>query len=246
MKQRLLVSLLMGLVGPVAAQHTEYSGRADFGLFRFSGQGAASVSTVSYYNDYLSTGPNGFASNSYGRKVGTGFTVGGRMQHVGPHNGLLALDIGYDRMRSRAAVNQVDYSSSPFSSFRSWYPADGTIAIITQNLTAFLGAGHRFQVRTVNLDLLAGPEAAYVFGVRQKGSGSFEYNNGTTWKINRSEVIRRRGDVRLHAEVTAWYEKIGVTAGYSYGLINYANGLDGSYEEAYSRLLRLGLTYRVR
>ncbi|UOG74050.1 hypothetical protein MTX78_18240 [Hymenobacter tibetensis] len=246
MKKTILVPLLLGLAGPVAAQHTEYNGRAGLGLFRFSGQGAASVSTISYYNDYLSTGPNGFASNSYGREVGTGFMVGGRMQHVGSHNGLFALDIGYDRMRSQAAVNQVDYSSSLFSSFRSWYPADGTIAIITQNLTAFLGAGHRFQVGTVNLDLLAGPEAAYVFGVKQKGSGSFEYNNGTSWKINQSEVIRSRGDVRLHAEVTAWYEKIGVTAGYSYGLINYQGGLYGSDAAVYSRTLRLGMTYRVR
>ncbi|HEX8425132.1 hypothetical protein [Hymenobacter sp.] len=247
MKQTILFSLLVGLAGPVAAQHTEYSGRAGLGLFWFGGHGAEAVSSVSYYADNLGTGPNGSISNPYGRKVGTGFTLGGRMQHVSQGNGLTTLDIGYDRMRSRAAVKQVDYSPSPYSSaYIGTYTADGTTNLVTQNLTVFLGAGHRFQVGAVNLDLLAGPEAAYVFGMKNKGSGSFDYNNGTPWKVNQESYKENRGDFRLHAEITAWYQRVGITAGYAHGLVSYRGGQYGNNESVYSRTLRLGMIYRVQ
>lgn len=87
--------------------------------------------------------------------------LGGRLQRVGTHNGLLALELGYEWLQSRTAVTAVDYASFGYSSFRSGaYEADGHTALQNQNPTAFLGAGRRFTVGGVNIDALAGPEGA--------------------------------------------------------------------------------------
>lgn len=191
MKHALLFLPLLVLAGPVAAQHMELIGRAGLGLFRFGGPDAAPISGVSYYGDYFGQGPGGSVYEPYGRKLGAGFSVGGRVQRVGQRNGLLALEAGYEHLRSRAVVDQVDYSTSLFSSFREQYQADGSTQLITQNLTAFLGLGHRFAVGSVSLDVLAGPEGAYVFNIRQKGSGT--YNNGTAWTVNDDVMASNRG-----------------------------------------------------
>ena len=62
-------------------------------------------------------------------------------------------------LSSRTDVTVVDFydgQSAP-------RPADGTAYLRTQSLTAFLGLGRRFEVSKTSIDVLAGPEAAYIF-----------------------------------------------------------------------------------
>lgn len=245
MRKQFLLGPLLALALPAAAQHTELIGRAGLGLFRFGGRAAARVAGVSYYDDYFD-GPGGSGYSPYGRRLGAGFTLGGRGQRVGRRNGLAALEVGYDWLRSRMAVDLVSYSPAIYSSRGPvGYAADGTVQLRTQHLTAFLGLGHRFQVAAAELDLLAGPEVAYVFGGREQGNGT--YNGGTPWTINQdNRGSFNRADARLRADLTAWYQRVGLTASYAHGLINYQGGLVGASREVYSRTLRLGLAYRLR
>jgi len=240
MKKHFLLLPLLALAAPVAAQHTELMGRAGLGLFKFGGKSAQSTSGINYYN---SSG-EGYTNSPYGSRVGTGFALGGRVQRVGVRNRLLALDLGYEWLRSRTNITSLSSSSSPYSSFTGIYLAEGSTALQTKNLTAFLGLGHRFQCSAVELDALIGPELAYVFGFREKGSGT--YNGGTTWTTDQRHRAFNRGDARLRADVTAWYHRVGANASYSYGVLNYQSGLMGASPEVYSRTLRLGLAYRLR
>ena len=89
-----------------------------------------------------------------------------------------------------------------------------------------------------------GPEVAYVFDFREKGSGSYDGNH--TWATYQRDRADNRFDARLRAEATAWYHRVGFNASYSHGFINYRGGLMGGSPEAYARILRLGLAYRLR
>lgn len=237
----LLLLLLGALARPVAAQTSEVVGRAGLGLMRFGGTDAQSASFVSYTPnnaDYSHT------NSPYGSRVGAGGALGLRVQRVGAHQGLLALDLGYEWLRSRTNVTEVLYSAALYSSFRRTYPADGSTQLSSQNLTAFLGLGHRFGLGTVAVDVLAGPELAYVFGFREKGSGT--YDGGTVWTTNRPDREFNRFDARLRADATAWRHRAGLNVSYSHGFSNYQGGLMGASPEVYARILRLGLAYRLR
>ena len=237
----LLPLLLLGPALPAAAQTCEIVGRACLGLMRFGGPDAQSASFVNYIPDDASFS---YTNSPYSRRPGAGVAPGLRVQRVGAHRGLLALDLGYEWLRSRTNVTEVLYSPSLYSSFRGAYSADGSTHLVSQNLTAFLGFGHRFELGAVAVDALVGPELAYVFGLREKGSGT--YNGDKNWETDLRDRAANRFDVRLRADATAWYHRIGLNASYSHGLINYQSGLKGASPEVYARILRAGLAYRLR
>lgn len=230
---------LLALAMPAAAQHTELIGRANAGLMQFGGASAVGTSFVNYSTDY------GYTNSPYGSKPGTGFALGGRVQRVGGKGGLLALDLGYESLRSRTAVTSVFYSSSMLSSYVATYNADGSTNLHAQALTALLGVGHRFSVGSVDVDAVAGPELAYIASLREKGSGT--YDGGKTWSTSLERGSRATFDPRLRADATVWCHQFGFNASYSYGFHNYLSGmLGGANPEAYARVLRLGLAYRLQ
>ncbi|MCI1186618.1 hypothetical protein MON38_04250 [Hymenobacter sp. DH14] len=242
MKKHFLLLPLLALAVPAAAQRTEIIGRVGLGLFKFSGTGTEHTSFINYSNDFGE--PNGYTNNPYSNRFGTGVSFGARAQHVGQKNGLLAFDLGYEWLRNRSTITQLYYSPALTSSFRGAYSADGNTNLATRNVTAFLGLGHRFQVGTIEIDALAGPEAAYVFGFSEKGSGT--YNGNLNWAIEQRDRAFNRFDARLRADATAWYHRVGVNASYSYGFINYRGNQLGGNSDASARILRLGLAYRLR
>ena len=237
----LLPLLLLGLTLPATAQTCEIAGRTGLGLMRFGGPDARSTSSVAYLPNMADFS---YTNSPYGSYLGAGVALGLRAQRVGAHQGLLALDLGYEWLRSRVNITQVEYSPSFSSSFRGTYRADGSTHLVSQNLTAFLGLGHRFGLGAVALDVLVGPELAYASGFREKGTGT--YDGDKTWATGQRNRAKNLFDVRLRADATAWYHRVGFNASYSHGFINYQGGLLGADPEVYARILRLGLAYRLR
>lgn len=238
MKKFLLLPLL-ALAAPVAAQHTELVGRAGLGLMQFGGKDALNTSQVNYtnFNGY----EGGYTNSPYGSRLGVGFGVGGRLQRVGRRQGLLALDLGYDWLQARTAISTLNYYDGSSNTPR---PATGTSSLRSQHLTFFLGLGHQFVLHNINLDVLAGPELAYVFGFSEMGSGT--YDGGTAWTTDRPGREFNRADAALRADATAWCHRLGFNASYSFGLLNYQGGLLGASRAVYSRTMRLGLAYRLK
>ena len=238
MKKHLLLLPLLATAMPAAAQHTEVIGRAGLSLMQFGGKDAHNTTHVNYtnYNGY----EGGYTNSPYGGRLGAGFTLGARAQRVGARNGLLLLDLGYEKLRSRTNIEILDYYNGTSNTPRA---ATGTASFQTQNLVAFLGFGHRFAVSNTVLDVLAGPELAYIFDFHEKGSGT--YNGNLSWTTDRRNNAANRFDARLRADATAWYHRVGCNVSYSHGLINYQSGLIGGSPEVYARILRLGLAYRL-
>ncbi|MFD2721426.1 hypothetical protein ACFST9_22115 [Hymenobacter monticola] len=241
MKKLLLLPLLT-FAAPVAAQHIELQARAGTGLFRFGGADAQNASFINY-SDF----PGASYTNSpYGSRWGAGLALGARAVRVGARNGLLAFDLGYEWLQSRTNITGLSAAFPAYSSYRGLYNADGSTALRTQNLTVFVGFGHRFAAGPLSIDALVGPEVAYVFGLHEKGSGTFDYNGRTAWSTDRDRHLAGHIDPRLRADATLWYQRLGFNASYSHGFWNYQSGLLGASPKVYSRMLRLGVAYRLR
>lgn len=234
--KKLLPLLLTLLAGPAAAQHTELITRAGLGLFRFGG---ASANPTSHIN-YGSYGAN-YTNDPYGAGWGTGFGVGGRVQRVSRGGLLLAFDLGYDWSRSRTSIAVVDLYDGQRN---TPYAADGTTHLHVQNLTGFLALGWQLRLAAVRLDVLAGPELAYVFEITDRGNGT--YDGGRSWSTAATGPAVHTSDARLRAELTAWVQRVGLNASYSHGSLNYEGDLiGGPVRQVYGRTLRLGLAYRL-
>ncbi|UOQ99053.1 hypothetical protein MUN81_06060 [Hymenobacter sp. 5317J-9] len=242
MRNAFLLLPLLALPLSAAAQHTEISGRAGLGLFRFGGPSAEGTSFVNFANNFGQ--PNGYTNNPYSSRLGAGLALGARVQHVGQRQGLVAFDLGYEWLRSRTSITQLYYSQPLTSSFSGAYRADGSTELLAQRVTAFVGLGHRFDAGALVIDALAGPEGAYVFGFREKGSGT--YNGNLSWAVDQPNRAASRYDAGLRADATVWYHRLGFNASYSHGLLNYQSGLLGASPEVYSRTLRLGLAFKLR
>ena len=243
MKKLLLFAPLLALAAPAAAQHTEIIARAGLGLMCFGGQSAIGNGSVNYTSfSGLSSGyGSGYTNSPYGSRLGAGFALGARVQRVGQRKGLLAFDAGYEWLQSRTSVTVVNFYDGASNTPRA---AQGTTYLQTKNVTGFLGIGHRFELPAVSLDVLAGPEMAWIFGFHEKGSGTFD--GSQAWATNLDRTSSVSAYARLRADATAWFHRVGATVSYSHGFVNYQGGLVGGSREVYSRTLRLGLAYRLR
>jgi len=242
MKKHFLLWPLLALAAPAAAQHVEIQGRAGVGLSRFGGADAQATSFVNAFD----TPDTGYTNSPYGSHWGAGVALGIRAERVGAHHGLLAFDLGYEWLQSRTNITELSVVTNIFGSptYRNSFGADGSTALQTHNLTAFLGLGHRLAAGKLNVDVLAGPEVAYVFGFREKGSGT--YAGTASWSTDLDHRAQNRADARLRADATVWYQRLGFNASYSHGFLNYQGSLLGGSREVYARVLRLGLVYRLR
>ena len=242
MKKLFLLGLLTLLAGPAAAQHTELLGRAGLGLLHFGGRDAAATSHVNYYRENGREG--GHTNNPYGQQAGLGFSLGVRVQRVGRRQGLLAFDFGYDQVRSRTDVDVVDFYDGQSNTAR---PATGTDYLHQKSLTALLAVGRRFALSPVTtIDVLASQEAEYVFDLQERGEGTFD--GSTAWSTRTERSFSSSPiNMRLRADITLWYQRVGLTASYSHGFSNYLAGLlGGTTPEVYAHTLRLGGVYRLR
>lgn len=236
----LLLALPAALVATQTfGQQVEYSGRATAGFAEFRGSNAASTTVVNYST---ANAENSRAVNPFGEQLGAGGGLGLRVQHVAKIGFLTAFDLGYDVMQARTAVSYLNYSSAVVNYGRT---ATGTVHLYTQCATAFGGAGWRLgQGSKLQLDALVGPELAYVVTAHETGSGTTATGD---WSTSTKRSTANSLDFRLRGDVTVWRGQVGLAASYSLGFSNYATGITNVAEpEAYARLVRVGLAYRLK
>lgn len=240
MKTRLLCLLpLLAGARLAAAQHTEFIGRAGLNLSRFVGSNASSESFVNY-STYRGVS-QAYVNNPYGRQLGLGAGVGGRLLHVGRHPLLLALDLAYDYQRARTTITHLSYYDGQRNTD---FAADGHNYLVSQHVSLFLALGYRLRLGATSLDLLAGPELAALFGKREAGQGT--YANGQAWASSNSRAGGLPFDGLLRTDLTVWRGRWGLNGSYAWGSANYQAGLvGGGPYEAYDRSLRLGVAYRL-
>jgi len=243
MGKRLAVKIIMALVlvcfmlinPSLQAQTNEFFIQFNSGLFSFGGESSTSSSFILVSD--VATESN-YTNNPYGtkKKLACGFAA--QFQRITDKNLILALHSGYETLRSEVEIVGVsgEFSESP-----------GIIAgqTIFENrfVTLHTAIGQRFKVKNLDIDLLVGPEIG--LNTASHENGEAETENGILFTTARERSLQDI-DVRLRSSIAVYFDILGLTAGYSYGLTNYSADLIGANRERYSRFIRFGLTYRFQ
>jgi hypothetical protein len=215
------------------AQKTEFRVVMNSGLFSFTGKSAEAVSSINY-----AEAPNSaYTNNPYGSQQGLCYGISGNLKRVSKGNFLFGLDLGYERLRSKIAINLIN-GYDGISSYQ--YNADGRTFLNFNFINLQPFAGYRFAIKPVEFDFTGGLDLGYCLQARESGSATA--TNGVTYETSRDRKTISM-DIRPRLQLSADYKRFGVYVGYSFGLANYKSGYIGGTNECYSRLLRFGVTW---
>ncbi|MBC6696560.1 hypothetical protein [Hymenobacter sp. BT190] len=240
--------LVLGLVGVFLAsasfaQSTEFSLHLTSGLGAFRGPGAIESTAILVPDDgmddyvYLRTTRDvPYSASAYGRKAALTYGGAAQLQRVTKGKAIWGVQAGYEMLRSRARVFLVFDQSDAGAS------ADGKTIINSQAGNVHPFVGYRFRHAPLAFDLTAGPEVAFLFRSHEDSRAKSEYGTTYTTSLDRAHPTH---DVRARLNLTAYYQRAGLSVGYSYGLTNYQPAIDEVYDDLRYQMLRVGLSYRL-
>lgn len=213
----------------IRAQQTEFRASLNSGFFSYRGNGAESVSRINN---------TAYANNPYGSKGGLCYGLSLNLRRVAKSNFLFGADLSYEMLRSRIDLKYSDIIGDIASQF------EGKTYLNTSFINLFPYIGRRVKVVGQPFDLIGGLDVAYILSAREKGSAMSIDNSQLhiETSIDRKHI---KTDIRPRVQLSTDLNKIGFYVGYSYGLRNYQVRLIGGSTEAYSRMWRLGVTYRL-
>ena len=235
--QKTFLTLLLALfLTNVFGQKTEFRIAFNSGLFSFSGQSAEKYSQINFSDQTKS----GYTNNPYGSKGGICYGLSGNVKRITKKNLNLGFDLGFETLRSKVNITAINGNSGT-STYE--YSASGQTFLNYDFINLFPYIGQRLYIRKVSLDIVGGFDIAYCIKSTEKGNATATNGTKYTTSVDRKTI---NTDIRPRIQFSADYQKIGVYVGYSYGLTNYKSGYIGGTNECYARLVRFGLTYRIR
>jgi hypothetical protein len=215
------------------AQSNDFSIHVNSGLFSFGGESAASSSFI-LVSDVDSE--RSYTNNPYGTKNKLAYGFAAQFQRMTTHNLIFAIQSAYEVARSEVEIIGVSGElSEPLEIIA------GETIFENQFLTLHAAAGRRFNVKNLDIDVMFGPEIG--LNTVSHENGEAETESGFLFTTDRERNLHDL-DVRLRSSITVYFDKLGLTAGYSYGLTNYSRNLTGANRERFSRFIRFGIAYR--
>ncbi|PJJ48062.1 hypothetical protein [Hymenobacter chitinivorans] len=214
-------------------QQTEVSFHLNSGAANFRGSAAAANSSIVLPHQ-AGTGP--YTSNVYGSRLTFSYGVAGQVQRLAASQTLLGVQAGYEQLRSRVQlVSVVDRTNMVV-------PVDGKTILTNSFATVHPFFGRRFRLSELQLDLTAGPELGLLLHSQEEGQA--QSPAGGRYSSSHGHDAPDF-DLRGRLNLTAYYQKVGLSVGYSYGVTNYRESELGTTEEAYSQVFRAGLAFRL-
>lgn len=236
MKNILLLLLLQLPVLLSFGQKTEITVQVSSGLFSYGGK-SVTPNTNAFIND---TPPYYQAYTPYGERSGFSYGFGVQAQRVTNKNFILGVSVGFDRQSSIAGFDSIGTMGGRYAA------ENGKVSLKNDLIGANPYFGYRSSIRGINVDITAGVNAGFIirsaFTLNHAGIPDFSSGKNKSENYWISSKVDLSPSIRLGAE----YRRVGVSAAYYHGLVNYMKGL-GFRESAqvYSRYLRLGVSYRI-
>jgi len=213
-------------------QKMEYSIHLNSGGAAYRGSGASRASSI-LVADIVEV--PAYTNNPYGKRLGFCYGLAGQIQRITPKHSVFGVQAGYEVLQSRIAITEV-------YGFRSVNPAaSGHTTLTNKTINVHPFFGHRLALKSVDVDAQLGPELGVILSAREKGEATLQGQEYSTDAERSHPSI----DFRARLQLTAYYKRAGLSAGYSRGLTNYYAGYDGSTSSVYSQVFRLGLAYRI-
>ena len=228
MKKLGLLLLSLFIINTAYGQETEYSVHLNSGLFSFGGESATAISWI----DHRMNGPNR-TNNPYGSNNALSYGLMAQAQRVTQSQFVFGLQTGYEVLRSSVQITDIN----------AVIDASGNTIFRHSFINIYPYLGYRFSVRDFDIDVKLGPEAGLPTSSKENGEATL-HDDGSTITTNYERNMPDT-DYRLRSSATIHYQKWGFSVGYSYGLYNYRSGWIGGTNKAYSRLIRLGVSYKL-
>ncbi|SEP34603.1 hypothetical protein SAMN05444671_1052 [Flavobacterium sp. CF108] len=232
MKKVVLLAIAFVFFSNSYAQKTELRVSLDSGLSAFSGQSAESSS----YMSFSSFTGSGYTNNPYGSKNAFSYGVSVNLKRVTKVNFIYGIGVGYEDLRSKTSLTTV------FNDGSNPIPVSGETFMNVNSINVNPFTGYRFNADKFPIDLAAGFDVANILSTKEKGDAADASGNKYTTSRDRKTIST---DFRPRIQISTDYKKFGVYLGYSFGLRNYLDGYVGGTNEAYSKIIRFGVTYQV-
>jgi hypothetical protein len=238
MKKIVIVLVWLFVGTAVFAQKNEMFVSVDSGLFSYFGESPVMRTSL---NVGLAGANSGYANNSYGAKNGFCYGVSASFKRITKRNTLYGATLGYQSLQSKADIVSVNIFSGTVLAI----PASGEAYRVSNGLNLFLSVGKRFVVKKIPIDLVGGLNFDYIFKAKDKGNA--KDITGATYTLS-GERNTIKLDFSPRIQLSTEYKKIGVYAGYSMGLVNYygMGYVGGGNASAYSKMIRFGISYRLK
>ena len=196
--------------------------------------------TDMYNNPYSE--PYVYSWHPYGKTPRFSWGAEGQMTFAAKKGLLFNLSAGYEELTSTIGIDTI-YS---YGFITNIYRAEGRTTNRAAFITIFPSLGYRLKAKKINIDMNAGIVVAACLSSREKGraaatSGSFKLQSDR-------KTDHPSSDIRPSLQAMLHYKKLALVAGYQWGLKNYYKQLTGAnpQPEAFSRFLKLGISYRVQ
>lgn len=201
------------------------------GFSLFLGESAVTSSTMIL----VSREGGGYTDSPYGSKGGLSYGISASITQIYRSNFIIGVDLGYELLRSNVEITEV-YATTGFNSL----PASGQTYLNNNSINVFPNIGYRLALKTVLIDFSGGMDIAYCLSAEERGSAEAGTRKYRTQRDRKTIST----DLRSRIQANVNRGKYGVYVGCSTGLRNYKSDFVGGVNEAYSRLVRFGVTYR--
>lgn len=235
MKNKLIVLFAFLVLANIYGQKNELRVAFNSGLFSFNGKSAATISQINLYTQ----SNTGYTNNPFGSKNALFSGVSLNFKRASKNNFLYGVDFGYELLRSKIILESIN-SFDGTSTFKKEASGETFLNIKSLNLNPFLG--YRFNINKFPLDLVGGFDIGYVLDANEKGEAIGTDGVKYSASINRKTISK---DYRSRIQISSAYKNFGVYLGYCVGIANYKEDYVGGINEAYSKIIRFGMTYQI-
>ena len=161
------------------------------------------------------------------------------LQRVSKHHFITGINLGYELLASKTSIGEIaGYTGN--TTYQ--YGASGSTALKFNFINLHPYVGYRFTLSQISLDLTGGFDVAHCLSTNEDGSAEDVNGKSYTTSLDRKTI---KTDIRPRVQMAANFRRLGVYAGYSYGLRNYKAGYVGGINQCQARLVRFGVTYRI-
>jgi hypothetical protein len=212
------------------AQKIELRGNLYSGWFSFRGDASTKLSRV-HVTDVGYHNPT-----SYGRKSDFSWALEFQAQRISRRGHLFGAGVSLENLTSKAGIDSIQ-GDMPGAA-----PASGKVTIANTFLTLNPYIGQRFGSKNFVFEIQAGVDCAVSIQVIERAIITTDgYRDIKLTKKNHPL------DLRPRIQFNAYYNQVGLLAGYSSGTQNLYDYDNPNYmhKKAYARFLRLGISYKL-
>lgn len=226
-------SLTLASLLTVSAQSIEIRGQINSGFYAYRGASAKHTTNI---NDAK------YTNSPYGRKGAVSYGASFNIKRVTKNNFILGGDLGYEMLRSKVSLDFQDgLGGDIIWTFR------GRTFLNNGFINIFPFIGKRIRISSQPVDITIGSDIGFLTNSKEKGKATATQQENIVIKTSQNRDKHINTDVRPRIQVSTDFKKVGVYAGYSYGISNYYKDfIGGKNNEVYSRMLRLGISYRLK